>query len=313
MKQFFLPPNDGCPIDTAQDLSRPDFYESTPSGAAMDHWYLIINKYVKRGLTLEQDRLPALSGIARQIQKRSGYRYKAGIWAEDVHVGLLWSSNGIGRKRENIACPSWTWAGGLFAGLGDSNPPYNIWSGPRSITKTVFPTLIHSRALIKEIAIEGGEEISGAVMSGTISIEGKIQSAEDWKFRYPLPLLYKKGERFDLSDLVKSRDYAEPVTDSPHILCELAYHENWPDDWTQENKAQFENNIAFLQIYRLSGCEDGYGYSIFQGYEKLGIAYALMIESTGKEGEYRRRGIAEIPCENGMADNGWDIRTVNIV
>ena len=288
---------------------------STPSGEALDHWYFIVNEYVKRSLTMEQDRFPALSGIASQIQRRTGYQYKAGIWEEDFHVGLLWSSNGTGQKRENIKCPSWTWAGVVFPGPGWSNAPYDIWSGPRSITRNVFPTVIHSRSLIREVELETREMVSGVFESGTITIEGKIQSAGDWNSRHSLPLLYKRGERFDLSDLVQLRTYAKPVTDSPHILCELDYHEDWPENWTKENQTRFETRIAFVQIYRLSGRKDEEGDSdyYYRGYEKLAIAYAFMIEPTGEEGEYRRRGIAEIPCENGMADDGWGIRTVNII
>ena len=101
--------------------------------------------------------------------------------------------------------------------------------------------------------------------AGTITIEGKIQSAGDWNSRHSLPLLYKRGERFDLSDLVQLRTYTKPVTDSPHILCELDYHEDWPENWTKENQTRFETRIAFVQIYRLSGRKDEEGDSDAEG------------------------------------------------
>ncbi|PVH85125.1 HET-domain-containing protein, partial [Cadophora sp. DSE1049] len=110
LKRSFLLPDGQCAVDVTKDPSLSDSSSLTPSGEALDHWYLILNEYVKRSLTVEQDRFPALSGIARQIEKRTRYHYKAGMWAEDLHVGLLWSSNGTGRKRENIECPSWSWA-----------------------------------------------------------------------------------------------------------------------------------------------------------------------------------------------------------
>lgn len=264
---------------------------------------------------MEQDGFPALSGIARQIEKRTRYHYKAGMWAEDLHVGLLWSSNGTGRKRENIECPSWSWASVVFPGPDMSHCPYNVWFGPRSLTKKAFPAFISNKALIKNVDLEtNGGDIYGVIRSGTLTIEGNFQSRTDWLSRHSHPLLYKRGERFDLSDLTKPRPGANPFMNSPHILCELDYHEEWPDNWTTENQAQFETGVAFLQIYRLYGREDDEGYSgYYRGYEKLGIAYALILESAGNEGEYRRRGIAEIPCEEGMADDGWAVRVVNII
>jgi hypothetical protein len=41
--------------------------------------------------------------------------------------------------------------------------------------------------------------------------------------------------------------------------------------------------------------------------------FALILEPTGGIGEYRRIGIARIPEEDGIAEIGWEIRTVRIV
>ncbi|KAH7420091.1 heterokaryon incompatibility protein-domain-containing protein [Cadophora sp. MPI-SDFR-AT-0126] len=317
LKQSFLLPDGQFATEMDASLSPLDQSYSTPSGRALDHWYSIVNEYVKRGLTVEQDRFPALSGIARQIEKRTGYQYIAGLWKEDIQVGLLWSSNGVGQKRENIECPSWSWAGVAFPSSTISNSPYNIWCGARSLTRTPISATIHSKALIREIDLDASSGDSyGVIKWGTLTIEGKIQTARDWLSRHSRPLLYKEGQRFDLCDLIKLRPYAEPITDSPHVLCALDFHDHWPQNWTRENQAQFEAGISFLQIYRVSGPIDPSRLNRWiydRIYKKLGIAYALILESTGNEGEYRRRGVAEIPCEEGMADDGWDVRVVKIV
>lgn len=80
-----------------------------------------------------------------------------------------------------------------------------------------------------------------------------------------------------------------------------------------KNRESFERGIAFLQIYKLSGHKDEDKYFDNRNYENMHIAYALILEPTGKEGQYRRRGMAEIPCEDGMADAGWELRTVGII
>ncbi|KAK0108153.1 hypothetical protein ONS95_002975 [Cadophora gregata] len=316
-QSFLLPPDQAARLET-ENLPLAANLGYTPSRKALDHWYLIVNEYVERSLSVEQDRLPALFGIAQQIEKRTGYHYIAGLWKEYIHVGLLWTSNGVGQKRENIECPSWSWASVFVPRRSRVNLPYDDCTGPRSMTKgliTASPASIHSKALIKAINLDGSHgDVYGLVKSGTITIEGKFQTATDWLSRHSRPFIYMKGQLFDLSDLIKRRHYAEPMTDSPHILCKLDYHEHWPDDWTSKNQGKFEEDISFLQIYRVSGYKDDDLYPGFwPEYEKLAIAYALILESTGNEGEYRRRGMAEVPCEEGMADDGWDDRFVRIV
>ncbi|KAL2071883.1 hypothetical protein VTL71DRAFT_13118 [Oculimacula yallundae] len=298
----------------AHSTAQTEFSIARFSREALEHWYLIVNEYVKRSLTVEQDRFPALSGIARQIELRTGYQYRFGIWLEDIHVGLLWSSHGTGRKQDHIVCPSWTWGGVIFPGSGPINLCYDIWSGPRSLTKERHTTTIHSRALVKDLDLTVSKDNAYmGVGSGRLSIQGKFKTASDWLKRHPRPLLYKENQRFDLSDLVQVRRYTDPMTDSPHIICELDYHEHWPDNWTDENRKHFEKGIAFIQIYRLSGYKDEEVHRANRGFENLRIAYALILESTGKEGEYRRRGMAEIPCNDGMADDGWETRSLEII
>ncbi|KAG4441301.1 hypothetical protein IFR05_003229 [Cadophora sp. M221] len=314
LKRSFLLP-DNHPASSLEEISpAPDFLNTTPSGQALDHWYLVVNEYVKRSLTVEQDRFPALYGIARQIERRTGYKYKAGMWLEDIHVGLMWTTNGTGLKRKNIACPSWSWAGVVFPGPGKSDLPYDMWSGPRSLTKMARTTSIHSKSLIEDITPgKLDKNATGDVKSGTLTIRGNFQTATDWLSRHSLPLLYKKGQRFDLSDLTVVRAYTYPFTDSPRIICELDYHQHWPDNWTDENRENFERGIAFLQIYRLAGHKDQDNYFDNRNYENMRIAYALILEPTDKEGQYRRRGMAEIPCEQEMADAGWEVRSVELI
>lgn len=65
----------------------------------MFRWYAILEDYTLRNLTFQEDRLPALSTIAQCFHVRTGYRYAAGLWMEDMPTVLLWSWND--RDREN--------------------------------------------------------------------------------------------------------------------------------------------------------------------------------------------------------------------
>lgn len=72
-------------------------------------WYAVINDYAKRNLTVETDKLPALSGVAQKFQAKLQNDYVAGLFASDLHRGLLWNP---GRNLENNSQypgPSWSW------------------------------------------------------------------------------------------------------------------------------------------------------------------------------------------------------------
>jgi len=56
----------------------------------LGYWYDIIRTYSKYSLSVSTDKLPALSGIAREFSKRLQDTYCSGIWSSDIHNGLSW-------------------------------------------------------------------------------------------------------------------------------------------------------------------------------------------------------------------------------
>ena len=73
-------------------------------------WNSMVVNYTKRSLTVQNDRLIAIAGLAREIQGQSGYTYWAGIWAEYAHMGLSWKTYGLGQVPTSYIAPSWSWA-----------------------------------------------------------------------------------------------------------------------------------------------------------------------------------------------------------
>jgi hypothetical protein len=79
----------------------------------------MITAYSRRIITNDQDRLPALVGLAKIFKQFSGDRYTAGLWIDDIPAGLLWSglsfyeprdtASPLRRPTKNCA-PSWSWA-----------------------------------------------------------------------------------------------------------------------------------------------------------------------------------------------------------
>jgi hypothetical protein len=69
-----------------------------------------LDDYANPFLTVSSDKLPAISGLAREIQIHTSATYKAGIWLEDDYRGLLWSYFDSGRRIDPYRAPSWSWA-----------------------------------------------------------------------------------------------------------------------------------------------------------------------------------------------------------
>ncbi|KAI0880001.1 HET-domain-containing protein [Annulohypoxylon maeteangense] len=108
-------------IVAASDL-KARFDEQLRGTSSPDKLYLlwqdIIEAYLRKGLTYDGDRLPALAGIAQLFFKKGLGRYLNGLWEPNLIPGLFWSLdwrfgeyNGIVTKRStDQTMPSWSWA-----------------------------------------------------------------------------------------------------------------------------------------------------------------------------------------------------------
>ena len=78
----------------------------------LQNWYSIVNEYTKRELSVEADKLPAIGGIAAEIQRTTGVQYRAGLWQDNLLHDLMWYTQArewLARPKEWRA-PSWSWA-----------------------------------------------------------------------------------------------------------------------------------------------------------------------------------------------------------
>jgi hypothetical protein len=55
-------------------------------------WYDIVIDFTMRQLSFKSDKFPAISGLAREVHRNLRQQYKASLWLNDMHIGLLWSS-----------------------------------------------------------------------------------------------------------------------------------------------------------------------------------------------------------------------------
>ena len=72
-------------------------------------WQSIVEEHSGRQVTREDDRLPALAGLATRFAQITGWTYLAGMWREEMPRSLLWAV----RPDQLVTCrraPSWSWA-----------------------------------------------------------------------------------------------------------------------------------------------------------------------------------------------------------
>lgn len=85
-------------------LSGPDLTE------VFDSWYRLIESYTYRHLSVPQDRILAVSGIAERYGRLLGDKYYAGHWRSSLARSLYWKAKDPSRPRPQVPQgPSWSW------------------------------------------------------------------------------------------------------------------------------------------------------------------------------------------------------------
>jgi hypothetical protein len=135
-------------------------------------WYDMVRDYTRRKLTKSSDKLPALSGLARIVEKQTGDTYVAGLWRSTLLEGILWQAIGTHRGATSAPseyrAPSWSWASidGLVGHLGIG----------RDMTSTNEEKYWIDIGTILDCHVElKGENAYGEVTSGWIKIKAPIE------------------------------------------------------------------------------------------------------------------------------------------
>ncbi len=105
--------------------------------------------YSERSLTFEEDKLPALSGLAHYLADRHGQEYYAGIFSGSIAEGLLWAPRKeLARPAKvNYAAPSWSCLAGNGRIKMKAPPKSNelgdedVMAGSRSMLGSVISNL----------------------------------------------------------------------------------------------------------------------------------------------------------------------------
>jgi hypothetical protein len=137
-----------------------------PRGGLLSYskWYDMIEDYTSRSLSIESDRFPALSGVAKAVANSKGDQYFAGIWLSDIERGLLWSPVGACTRSAEWRAPSWSWAS------VNGTVTYKDIGGPFLLNRRKL-----AQVVIKEVQTKpAGVDPFGALESGSIELEAPL-------------------------------------------------------------------------------------------------------------------------------------------
>ncbi|PVH71577.1 HET-domain-containing protein [Cadophora sp. DSE1049] len=270
----------------------------------MSWWYpMLYDSYRDRGITMDHDVFPALAGVAEEVARRTGYHYKAGLWLEDLHRGLLWQPSYSSKKTEDKSCPSWTWAS------------FKLPSRDRRLDIESYAEGHRATILDVDLKIDGENEF-GRISSGTLKLACHVKAFSEWK-EHLLPVYNEHGGDFESMRMstryLHSDDsvaYAPPP--AGRILCTTDIR---PDDVNACHSDMIQRKAICAQIasFKTPDCRVN---SYYRGEEISHwgvIIYGLILEPIDELGQaYRRIGIVEIAEEDGLADD-WETKEVTIV
>jgi hypothetical protein len=133
-------------------------------------WQIIVEYYSACVLTREEDKLIAIAGVAKEVQRLTGWKYLAGLWEQNLIFDLLWFSPGrYNRFREAnpYLAPSWSWA----SARDEVTFNYNYLHGV-TIKDTIFIRIVEVHVSTK------GEDEMAQVTDELLKVIGRPTPAE---------------------------------------------------------------------------------------------------------------------------------------
>ncbi|KAH7384507.1 heterokaryon incompatibility protein-domain-containing protein [Pyrenochaeta sp. MPI-SDFR-AT-0127] len=114
-------------------------------------WLEVVEMYSQRSMSDQLDKFPAMAGIAERFQQAFNDQYNAGLWGNDMLIGLAWSRKlysksvrpyipSYGDGHETWRAPSWSWAS---------------LDGPVSYSLILYVgAMLHRRATVYDVQVQ---------------------------------------------------------------------------------------------------------------------------------------------------------------
>ncbi|EJT68558.1 hypothetical protein GGTG_13871 [Gaeumannomyces tritici R3-111a-1] len=170
-------------------------------------WRELVQDFSGRRISVATDKLPAIAGLARAMQDRTGDTYLAGLWRKTMCSNLLWVHVGFPARRgwggprgfpSRYRAPSWSWA--AVDGSVNFGPGYSLgWrrAGPqlrrrRLRTGQRRPRVdedlsCQAKVLGCEVVAAGSTGTFGEISGGYLDIQGPLMDASLLEYHQPSP------------------------------------------------------------------------------------------------------------------------------
>jgi hypothetical protein len=170
--------------------------DSSIPAITFPRWYDLVDQFSARRLTVESDRLPALSGLVHHIQSHKGWTYVAGMWKEDIEQGLYWEpvAKDKPHRPSKYRAPSWSWV----SIEGRVRHHCGVVLGKR-------PNLEGSPKILDINVNLAGSDPGGQVKDGSLKVVGVIRNVADYRDEADTYSYQYKGDKpvvfdFDTAD-----------------------------------------------------------------------------------------------------------------
>ncbi|CAG8949841.1 hypothetical protein HYFRA_00004168 [Hymenoscyphus fraxineus] len=237
-------------------------------------WQYMVAGYSSLELSYASDKLPALSGLAKQMHsKRPDENYCAGLWSGSLCTDLLWLiQNGRHDFGHNIndyshqvpayRAPSWSWA----------STDERIFYPPVHLNIHVTHTFFTIDNVYIRLATQ---DATGKVKNGSLTITGPVFKVH-------------------MIDLNPTSGKAFLIEDSENRTLELTRYESYDDKLyfdsprypirTCGDTSGFSGSIKCIRMSRVKSDENEFG----------GREYAMMVQKSTTSTSYQRIGMIEL-------------------
>lgn len=143
-------------------------------------WSNIVEPYSNRDLTFPDDRLPALSGLAKKFWKATDYTYIAGLWQESIWYDLMWQHDTVAAPNTQIIDATTSHATVTARYIG----PSFSWVSTTSAVNYRFARHAYPGTRVRHMTIVGseydtnGRDTFGKAVGARISIRGTTVEAQ---------------------------------------------------------------------------------------------------------------------------------------
>lgn len=161
------------PLFINQGSGKYYFHDRDMSFSGLDQdtsgeqlWLSVVGAFSIANLTNSTDKLPALSGLAKHVQKLMQDEYVAGHWKRNLAHQLLWTSR-FARQRNQVwtaeyRAPSWSWAS------ADGKIDMSFWIAER------WPDMEDCMKILDVQITPKGIDPTGAVVTGFLRVQGPL-------------------------------------------------------------------------------------------------------------------------------------------